>query len=643
MISLKNINLSFADRTIFRKLDWTIPEGSRIGIVGDNGSGKTTLFRVILGFVEADDGLIEISKGSGHSIGYLPQDLAELEPISVMAYLRKRQGLDKIEITLDSCKQQFFTDQSFTKVYEEALLQFQIHDGYAFESRARQVLKGLGFAETDAERSCAEFSGGWKMRILLSSILLSNPNIMMLDEPTNHLDTESMEWLEFFLKGYTGTLLAISHDRMFLDKLVSQIVEVEQQHLIFYRGNYSHYLSEKARRMDAQTRRLAQRKKSIQKTSKFIERFRYKATKARQVQSRIKMLERTENLEISSSEKSVAIKFPDAPKSGREVLSAKHLSHCYGSEFVFRNLNFVISRGEKIALVGVNGAGKSTLTRLLSKDELPAEGEIHHGLDVKLGFFSQESARNLNYSRTVWEEIFECSGSLDDQERRNLLGAFLFSGDEIMKTIAVLSGGEKSRLALLKLLLNASNLLILDEPTNHLDLQTKRIFQNALLRYRGTVIIVSHDRDFLDRLVNRVIELRDGKLMDYPGNYSYFIEKRHELSLTESSLTDAVNNRPVKTESQSRMVKENKRIDAEERNRLYRLRSSLKKDLAEVESSIMEMERKKKENENILCQPDIYRDPTTVRRLQKELKDIDVLLKLKYIHWDDLTRHLETL
>ncbi|MGD0277287.1 MAG: ABC-F family ATP-binding cassette domain-containing protein [Syntrophales bacterium] len=643
MIIIKNLSLSFGDRRIFDNVSWTIPENGRFGIVGDNGTGKTTLFRAILGLVEIDQGTIEIPSRYRSAIGYLPQDLAELKPIPLIDFLKHARGLDEIEQTLADCERQFSIHSSAVKTYEDALSRFQVLDGYAFEARARQVLKGLGFNECDADRNCSEFSGGWKMRIMLASILLSDPEIMLLDEPTNHLDTESMEWLESWLKDYSGTLLTVSHDRMFLNKLVRQIVEIQKNRFDFYKGNYSSYMKEKSHRSEELERKAARTQDRIGQTREFIERFRYKATKARQVQSRIRLLEHIDIPEISSSSRTVVIRFPEVPKSGKEVLSARNLTHCYGEETIFRNLNFSITRGEKIALVGMNGAGKSTLTRLISREEQPTGGKIHYGLEVKMGFFSQETARNLEYDRTIWEEILHCGGSLDDRERRNLLGAFLFSGDEIFKTISVLSGGEKSRLSLLKLLLDASNLLILDEPTNHLDIRTKEIFQNALLHYRGTVVIVSHDRDFLDRLVGRVIELHAGMIQDYPGNYSYFIEKRREQTFSTIDIlkTQAVSEGTSKIPV--RDLKEIRRIEAEERNRIYRIRSSLKKELAEIESAIGTMEQKKKENELTLCQVETYRNPALIRQLQKELKDIENLLERRYSQWDDLARWLDSL
>ncbi len=541
MISINNISLSFADRKIFDGITWLIPDKSRIGLVGDNGTGKTTLLKAILGMVDLDQGAIEIPNRKNRTIGYLPQDLVELEPLPLLDYLRKKSGLAGIEQALkdhesrmSGCDPGSDEYQSTLKDYEIASARFQAREGYRFEAKAKQILSGVGFRERDFSRNCTEFSGGWKMRILIALILLSAPDIMLLDEPTNHLDTESMEWLESYLKDYPGTILTIAHDRVFLDKIVSQIVELSNHRLTIFKGNYSYYLAEKERRLEALKKQMALQRAEIKKTQEFIERFRFKATKAKQVQSRLKMLERFEIVELEKGEKRVHIRFPEAPKSGREVVAARKISKNYGDLNVFRAIDLTIHRGEKIALVGINGAGKSTLARILSGTEDPSSGQVQYGLNVSMAFFSQESAQNLDYRRSVWDEVRLTGTRSNDQERRNLLGAFLFSGDDVYKEISVLSGGEKSRLALLKILLQDSNLLILDEPTNHLDLKTKDIFQNALLSYTGTVIIVSHDRFFLDRLVHRVIEIRDGRRHEYLGNYSYFIQKRSEMAQADA-------------------------------------------------------------------------------------------------------------
>jgi len=702
LIYLKNIALAFGDKTIFADLSWHITERSRIGLVGDNGAGKTTLLRAILGGVELDGGAIEITDRRNRSLAYLPQDLEELPDVPLMDYLRDRCGIAALEKTLRVCEGQIAaavcclpgaaagaagetespeedeTAASYRRLlkdYETALALFNARDGYTFEARAGQVLKGFGFRNADYHRNCGEFSGGWKMRILLAVILLSRPDIMLLDEPTNHLDTESMEWLESYLKDYPGTLITVAHDRFFLDKMAATIAEIGRGRLTIYKGNYSWYLREKERRLAVREKERLLQHSEIKRTEAFIERFRYKATKAKQVQSRLRLLEKFSPLEAGESEQAVRIKFPAGTKSGKEVVAVRNLGKKYGGVPVFSEVGFTLHRGERVALVGVNGAGKSTLSRLLGGVEAPSAGEIRYGLNVQMAFFSQESAENLRYDRTVWEEALDVPSSSHDQERRNLLGAFLFSGDDIHKPVSVLSGGEKSRLALLKILLRKTNLLILDEPTNHLDLKTKDIFQSALLAYPGTVVLVSHDRYFLDRLVNRVFELRDGACREYLGNYSDFVEKRQSLQALAAAGAEgrdregaAIPGRspegsnvpdgragatggdvrgnaseisPAGAAGKAVRTREERRREAEERNSLSRQRRALRKDIQAVEADITDREQRKAAGEEFLCHPLSHREPERIKQTVRDLRTLEKEIEALYDRWHELAAALE--
>jgi len=458
------------------------------------------------------------------------------------------------------------------------------------------------------------------MRIVLASVLLSSPDIVLLDEPTNHLDTESLEWLEGWLQNFPGTIMVISHDRYFMDKLMTQIAELAHQKLTIYQGNFSYYLKEKVKRQELLQKQTKNQQDKIAKTEAFIEKFRYKSTKATQVQSRIKMLKKMQIVKIDKALKKVAIYFPKCPRSGNKVVSVENLTKKYEEIPVFSDLNFTLHRGERVALVGVNGAGKSTLSRLISKRERPTVGKVYLGHKVNLAFFSQESFQNLNYNNSVWEEISTESSSMTSGERRNLLGAFLFSGDAIYKPISVLSGGEKSRLALAKILMQESNFLILDEPTNHLDIATKELFQRALLKYSGTILIVSHDRYFLDNLINRVIEIHDGKIYDYPGNYSYFIEKRAQLLVESDNNTSAIKKaQPSKLRAKT-LDKLKKRKEAEKRNRIYRQNKDIMEKLKSVEKKIKVLEENKTNTEVQLCDPAILKDSKKVQFLMIDLK-----------------------
>jgi len=647
MISLENISIGFQEKVLFDNLNWRIPRGSRIGLVGNNGTGKTTLFRTIVGLVHPDKGNITLPRNQ--RIGYLPQDLIELKSnIDLISYLKEKSGIAKLEHSLKACEEHLTSlsaesgkYQAALKKYEKITNLFEHRGGYTFSVQAHKVLKGLGFREKDFTRQCTEFSGGWKMRIILASILLSSPDIVLLDEPTNHLDTESLEWLEGWLQNFPGTIIVISHDRYFMDKLMTQIAELAHQKLTIYQGNFSYYLKEKEKRHELLQKEAKNQQEKITKTKAFIERFRYKNTKAAQVQSRIKMLEKMQVVKIDKAPKKAAIYFPKCPRSGDKVVSVENLAKKYEEIHVFSGLNFTLHRGERVALVGVNGAGKSTLSRLISKRENPTAGKVHLGHKVNLAFFSQESSQNLNYSNSVWEEISDESSSMTSGERRNLLGAFLFSGDAIYKPISVLSGGEKSRLALAKILMQESNFLILDEPTNHLDIITKELFQRALLKYSGTILIVSHDRYFLDNLIARVIEIRDGRIYDYPGNYSYFIEKRAQLLSVAGNKTIAIKNARSSKPRAKTLDKLKKQKEAEERNRIYRQNKDILDRLKSIEEETKFLEENKTYTEAQLCDPIVLKDSKKVQNLMIDLKKYNhELAALNKTH-KDLNRNIK--
>lgn len=618
MIEIKDLKVNFGEQEVLRGIDWFITPKSRIGLVGDNGAGKTTLLRVLAGGAD-HEGTITMPKG--HAVGYLPQDLVEIKELPLIEYLKERAGLTELSRELAACEQRMSllgendpAVKGLLSEHERLQRLFESKGGFGFEVEAKQVLKGLGFApESDAERLTSEFSGGWKMRIALAAQLLSHSDIMLLDEPTNHLDTESMEWLESWLRDYRGTIIAVSHDRR--------------------------------ARLEAEWE---QQREKIDEIQRFVERFRYKATKARQVQSRITQLEKMEITELEGPSKSANFQFPESPRSGREVIRASGLAKSYGDHTVFRDVDLVIERGERVALVGVNGAGKSTLMRLLNQSEEPTAGTAELGLNVKKAYFSQESAKNLDYSRTIWQEVNNTGSKLLEGAKRNLLGAFLFSGDEIYKPVSVLSGGEKSRLGLLKMLLSESNLLILDEPTNHLDYGTKELFQKALLQYGGTILIVSHDRAFLDDLVSRVVEIRDGTLYDYPGNYSWFIEKRagREAPVPAAKADPAeklaAELRASAAEGrQEARTKEQRRAEAEERNRLYRAKKDFVERLAACEKEIADVEARKEEINGLLCSPEVLADSQRIQSLMIELKEKEETLKELYEEWEELSIKIE--
>jgi ATP-binding cassette subfamily F protein 3 len=637
------LKLSFAEQVIFGGIDWFIGSGARVGLVGGNGAGKTTLLRVIAGDTEYDGGTVTVQGGA--KIGFLPQDLVEIDDVPLLTFLRRRAGLEELTAEIEKTEHKMADLPQESRELREAL---RLHDdlrrrfdamgGFDFDTESRKVLKGLGFRpERDAERPTSEFSGGWKMRIALASILLSRPDILLLDEPTNHLDTESMEWLENWLRDFRGTMIAVSHDRRFLEKSATSVAELNGGRMTLYSCTYGEYLEERElrrARLEAEHERQAEK---IERAQRFIERFRYKATKASQVQSRIKQLEKMEVTELTEARKNVNFKFPEAPRSGLNVITAREISKSYGANLVFSDVDVTVQRGEKVALVGVNGAGKSTLLRVLNKSEEPTAGKVTFGSEVRRAYFSQESAQNLTYSNTVLQEVNGVAPKITEAEKRNLLGAFLFSGDDAEKKIGILSGGEKSRLALLKMLLSESNLLILDEPTNHLDYETKELFQKALKEYGGTVIIVSHDRYFLDELADRVIEIRGGKVYNYIGNYSWFIEKRAAREAEERAGEERADEGRTKSDRN----RETKRREAEERNRLYRERRAVEEKLEPLERSIEKDEARRGEISEALCNPEVLADSEKVQSLMIEMNEIELRLEESYGRWEDMAQKLD--
>ncbi len=610
-----------------------------MALIGNNGEGKTTLLRILSGEAEFDGGSIERSKNL--KIGYLPQDLVELAPIPVIEYLKDRVGLAEAENRLRETEKAMADmtgedcPKAMNSLLEDHARQERIFEhlgGFGFEAMAARVLLGLGFASGDDERCCSEFSGGWKMRIAIAGLLLSCPDVMLLDEPTNHLDTESMEWLEDWLRSYRGAIIAVSHDRRFLENIADGIAELERGRLTFYPYSYERYIIEKELGRERLEKTVEEQKKRVGEIERFVERFRFKATKATQVQSRIRMLEKMEIHQLEASAKTVHFRIPEAPDSGWEVLGVNQLSKYYNDKKVFSDVSFSLNRGERVALVGVNGAGKSTLLRLLSGVEGATSGTVKLGHNVKSAFYSQESAQNVDYTRTIWEEARAAPSVMNDVGRRSLLGAFLFSGDDIYKSISVLSGGEKARLALFKLMLAETNFLILDEPTNHLDQSTKDLVQNALLQYSGTLLIVSHDRHFLDNLAERVIEVRNGRIYDYPGNYSWFLEKREERLKAEESLSD--------TPKHPALSKEDKKEAARERERQEAAKRALKKEIASLERNIQALEDQIKDIDLKLCSPEILADSIQVQDLMKKRSALEKTLGDSYSEWEELGERL---
>jgi ATP-binding cassette subfamily F protein 3 len=620
VIQLSDLSKSFGDRTLIDHVTWQISDGDRVGLCGPNGAGKTTLLKMLAGLDEPDSGAVV--KPSDLTIGYLPQDglthsgrtVFEEASSAFQPLLNIKAEMHDIEHRLgDSSIPQDEHDAMLVR-YSELQDRFRLGDGYSMDLRIATVLRGLGFSPEDAARPAEAFSGGWQMRIALAKLLLGRPNLLLLDEPTNHLDLEARNWLEEYLGAYPYAVILVSHDRYFLDAVVTRITDLNLRKLTDYVGNYSKYVAQR----DAMLERLRQAKKEqdeeVARVKMFIDRFRYQATKAAQVQSRIKLLEKVVPIEVPPERKRIHFTFPACRKSGRTVLELKHVRKAYGSVTVFKNLSLHIERGDRIALVGPNGSGKSTLMRMLSGEEAPDSGSRNIGHEVVLEYFAQDEAARLDPTPTVYETL--ASGSPTDMVPaiRNILGGFLFSGDDVYKKAGVLSGGERTRLAVARMLLRPSNTLLLDEPTNHLDLDSKDVLLEALEDYGGTLIFVSHDRYFVEKLASKIIEVGHGEAIVYPGTYTEFLwSKAHQDEITEKPKAHVSKPKAQSTskpqlptsKSPVQSREERKREDAE-RKKKQRATDALQKRIADLESRIAEREAEVKELEATMASPGFY-------------------------------------
>jgi ATP-binding cassette, subfamily F, member 3 len=538
MIQLTSAGKHYGSKVLFEGLDWLVTPRGRIGLVGGNGTGKSTLLKLLAGIETLDQGTLSAAKGI--TTGYLPQDGLALSGRTVLEEcLSVFSDLLEMEKEMEALTQQMgeldHQGDEYGRVaerYHRLETEFQHRDGYGLEAQAGAVLNGLGFSRADQARSTEEFSGGWQMRIGLAKLLLIKPNLLLLDEPTNHLDLEARNWLEQYLEDYPFAFVLVSHDRYFLDVTVDKIVEIWNRRAWFYTGNYDHYLTQKSERRAQLEAAYRNQQDRIHHLEVFINRFRYQATKARQVQSRIKELEKIERIELPPEEKTIHFSFPQPPGSGRMVAEFRGVGKSYSETRVFSGVNFVINRGDRVALVGVNGAGKSTLIKLLAGAEKVTVGELRLGHNVEVDYFAQDQYKALDPEARLIDDMASIApGALSGQTQlRTLLGCFLFSDDEVFKKIGVLSGGERNRYALARMLLRPPNFLLLDEPTNHLDLRAKDVLLEALRKFTGTVVFVSHDRYFIDELATRVFEIEAGKLHDYPGNYEDYLWQKEGRS-----------------------------------------------------------------------------------------------------------------
>ncbi|RSK31737.1 ABC-F family ATP-binding cassette domain-containing protein [Hymenobacter metallilatus] len=627
MISITDLDFHFGSRTLYDKANLHIKPKDKIGLIGLNGRGKSTLLRILVGEYKPDGGSISMSKDV--SLGFLNQDLLSYdshESILVVAMQAFAEALD-IQKKIDEVLLEFETNYTDDLVEKLANLQerFEALGGYTMQARAEEILEGLGFTTEELQRPLKLFSGGWRMRVMLAKILLQQPSLLLLDEPTNHLDLPSIKWIENYLAGYEGAVIIVSHDREFLDRTTNTTVEVTGGKLVPYAGNYSFYLEEKEERNAIQKGAFENQQAQIRQAERFIERFKAKASKAKQAQSRVKMLDKLERIDdVAQDDARVNIKFNFTVTPGRHILRMEHVGKKYGEKIIFRDTHVHIERGDKIALIGANGKGKSTLMRLVAGSEAPTTGNHQLGHNVIMSFYAQHQLESLRIENEILQEMVEAGSKRTEMELRTVLGSFLFTGDDVYKKIKVLSGGEKSRVALAKTLISEANFLLLDEPTNHLDMQSVNILIQALDQYQGTYIVISHDRFFVENVANKIWYIEDYQLKEYPGTYNEYEQwqEDREKAAKKAGLPSPSAPKPL--------PKEEKKVDASPAKTPSPDQKKALKELAEVEKKIDEREKELAQYEAQLADPQIYQNAAQLKdatlkfeQVKKELAQLN--------------------
>ena len=598
MISIDNVTVSFGGWTLFDQISFLVNPKDRIGLVGKNGAGKTTLLRIITGEQQPTSGAV--TRNSDCTIGYLPQQMKVADTTTLIdetakAFAEVLEIEAEIErITMALAEREDYDSPEYEQLMhrlDECNNRYHILGGDSRDADIEKTLLGLGFRREDFDRPTSQFSGGWRMRIELAKLLLRRPSIFLLDEPTNHLDIESIQWLEEYLRNYNGAVLLISHDRAFLDNVTNRTIEISLGKIYDYKVPYSKYVVLRRERREQQMAAYENQQRMIEKTEEFIERFRYKPTKSNQVQSRIKQLERLERIEVDEEDLSTLnIKFPPAPRSGQIVAEVKEVGKSFGAKHVFSGANFVIERGEKIALVGRNGEGKTTFARMLVSELQASEGSIRLGANVNVGYYAQNQEDLMDGEITVFDTLDRVAVGDIRTRLRDILGAFLFRGEDIEKKVKVLSGGERARLAMARMMLEPHNLIVMDEPTNHMDMRSKDILKEALMRFDGTVVVVSHDREFLDGMVDKIYEFRDGGVKEYLGGIYYFLEKRKVESLAEieRKATTTTATKDSTAPSSGKLSYEQKKEQEKQIRKLRKAVEAIETELAEIEEQIAE-------------------------------------------------------
>ncbi len=633
MISISDLDFHFGSRTLYDKANLHIKPKDKIGLIGLNGRGKSTLLRILVGEYKPDGGSISMSKDV--SLGFLNQDLLSYdshEPILIVAMQAFAEALE-VQKKIDAVLQEFETNYTDDLVEKLADLQerFEALGGYTMQARAEEILEGLGFTTEELQKPLKLFSGGWRMRVMLAKILLQQPSLLLLDEPTNHLDLPSIKWIENYLAGYEGAVIIVSHDREFLDRTTNTTVEVTGGKLVPYAGNYSFYLEEKEERNAIQKGAFENQQAQIKQAERFIERFKAKASKAKQAQSRVKALDKLERIEdVAGDDARVNIKFNFTVTPGRHILRMEHVGKKYGDKIIFRDTHVHIERGDKIALIGANGKGKSTLMRLVAGQEAPTNGNHQLGHNVIMSFYAQHQLESLRIENEILQEMVEAGSKRTEMELRSVLGSFLFTGEEVYKKIKVLSGGEKSRVALAKTLISEANFLLLDEPTNHLDMQSVNILIQALDQYEGTYIVISHDRFFVENVANKIWYIEDYQLKEYPGTYAEYElwQEDREKAAKKAGLPSPSAPKPL--------PKSEPKVEAAPTKASSPDQKKAQKELAEVEKKIDEREKELAIYEKQLADPQIYQNASQLKDATLKFEQVKKELAQLNDRWETL-------
>ena len=652
MLSINDLNLQYGSKHIFRNVAAQIHTGDRVGLAGVNGAGKSTLLRIMCGEQDVDPGIV--SRASWFSVAYLPQEVTiDLDGRSLFDeaqsafddVLAQQEQLDRVSEELALLAPDSPEIDSLLALQGDLQHALEGCDVFRIRPQIERVLFGLGFSAGDLDRPVGNFSGGWIMRLLLAKLLLKKPSLLLLDEPTNHLDLDSLTWLEDFLLQYQGAMVIISHDRAFLDRVTAITWELSLGRLTVFRGNYSHYLVEKAQRLEMERAAYDNQQAQIRQSERFITRFRAKSTKSKQVQSRVKQLEKLDRIELSETERSIHFNFPPAAPSGRDVLTLEDVRKSFAGRTVFDGVSLNLQRGDKLAVVGVNGAGKTTLLKILAGLET-AEGTVRPGHNVILSYFGQHQAQELAGDQSILDTVYHTAVDMTITQVRSLLGAFLFTGDEVEKQVRVLSGGEKSRVALARMLVRPANLMLLDEPTNHLDMSSQEILQEALAQYEGTIIVVSHNRFFVNSFVNKVLEIRNGRATIHEGNIDDYLEwrRREETRASETATQSSSATRAVAAgDENSADRKVQRRQRALERQELNKKLGPWRRKSEEAEQEIDRHERRKAELEALMAEPDLYSDQERWSATSREYGQVERHLERAFQRWEEAQAAIEAI